>query len=236
LAAAGCHVILNGLASVDDVTAARRSVERDGVQVVYSSADLRRPRHIEQMVREGIDAFGTIDILVNNAVVRHSAPIEAFGPDAWGEGIAVNLTAAFHLIRLALPEMKRHNWGRIINVSSIYGLRGAANRAAYVTTKTALIGLTRAVAAETAGYEITCNAVCPGTVETPVHDAAVRALMASETLTRTEAERRYLSGKQPTGRFVSAERVAALMVFLCGEEGRDINGAILPVDGGWGAM
>jgi 3-hydroxybutyrate dehydrogenase len=131
--------------------------------------------------------------------------------------------------------MKRRGWGRIINVSSIYGLRGAPNRINYVTSKTALIGMTRAVAMETVAHGITCNAVCPGTVETPVHESAILATMAAERLTRTEAERRFFTGKQPTGRFIDADHVAALMVFLCGPEGADITGAVLPIDGGWSA-
>jgi 3-hydroxybutyrate dehydrogenase len=131
--------------------------------------------------------------------------------------------------------MKRRNWGRIINVSSIYGLTGARDRAAYVTTKTALVGLTRAVALEAAGHDITCNAVCPGTADTPVHDAAIRGLMAAEDLSRDEAERRFLASRQATHRFVAAEGVAALIAFLCAD-GADLTGAALPIDGGWSAQ
>jgi 3-hydroxybutyrate dehydrogenase len=173
-----------------------------------------------------------VDILVNNAVVRHAAPIEAFSAEKWDEGLAVNLSAAFHLIRLTMPMMQAKGWGRILNVSSIYGFKGAANRVAYVTTKTALLGLTRAVALEGLAHGITCNAVCPGTTETPVHQAAIASLAAGG-MTRDEAERTFFSTKQPTGRFISADQVAALMVFLCGPDASDITGAALPVDGGW---
>jgi 3-hydroxybutyrate dehydrogenase len=131
--------------------------------------------------------------------------------------------------------MKRQGWGRIINVSSVYGFRAAADRVGYVTTKTALIGMTRAVALETLGQNITCNAVCPGTTETPVHDATIATMMDADRLTRAEAERRFLLGRQPTGRFIMAENVAALMVFLCGPEGANITGAALPIDDGWSA-
>jgi 3-hydroxybutyrate dehydrogenase len=182
-----------------------------------------------------VTAFGGVDILVNNAVVRHAAPIDEFPPAGWDEALAVNLSAAFHTIRLTVPLMRRRRWGRIINVSSIYGLRGAANRAGYVTTKTALIGLTRAVALETIGDNITCNAICPGTAETPVHQLALSDLIASG-LSRPDAERRLLAGKQPTARFVSAASVAALMLFLCGTESADITGAALPIDGAWSAQ
>jgi len=167
--------------------------------------------------------------------VRHAAPVESFSAQKWDEGVAVNLSAAFHLIRLTVPMMQAKRWGRILNVSSIYGFKGAANRVAYVTTKTALLGLTRAVALEGLPHGITCNAVCPGTTETPVHEAAIQASMAAQALTREEAERRFFATKQPTGRFISAEQVAALMVFLCGPEAGDITGAALPVDGGWSA-
>ena len=235
-AAAGCHVVLNGFSDDATVASVQREIQQThGVRTAYAAADLRDPKAIEQMIDSAVHEFGAVDVLVNNAVVRHSNPIDEFPVHAWDDALAVNLTAAFHTIRLTLPGMKRRNWGRIINVSSIYGLTAAPNRVGYVATKTALIGLTRAVALETAGHDITCNAVCPGTAETPVHDAAVRALMAGEDLSRDEAERKFLSSKQPTGRFISPDGVAALMVFLC-TDGADITGAALPVDGGWSAQ
>jgi 3-hydroxybutyrate dehydrogenase len=224
---------MNGFDAGTDVDDLRRGIEREhGVRTMYSGADLRRPEEIARMVAAALEAFGAIDILVNNAVVRHTAPVEAFDPAAWDEGLAVNVSAAFHAIRLVIPAMKQAGWGRIINVSSIYGLRGAANRINYVTSKTALIGMTRAVAIETVAHGITCNAICPGTTETPVHEAAVESLM-TEGLPRPEAERRFFVGKQPTGRFIPADSVAALMVFLCRPEAADITGAALPIDGGW---
>jgi 3-hydroxybutyrate dehydrogenase len=193
---AGCLIINNGLV--------------DGRVV---GADLRDPAAIESMIA----AAGPIDIVINNAVVRHTAPIEAFAPENWNEALAVNLSAAFHTIRLTLPGMKQRGWGRIINISSIYGQRGAANRAGYVTTKTALIGLTRAVALEVVNTGITCNAVCPGTIDVPMHQGA------------------NLAGKQPTGRLISLEDVAATLLFLCGPSSSDINGSIFPIDAGWSA-
>jgi 3-hydroxybutyrate dehydrogenase len=235
-AQAGCDIILNGFAEPERVTEIRDELESShGVRTLYCGADLRRPREIEEMVAASSEEFGGIDILVNNAVVRHSAPVEEFPIDKWDESLAVNLSAAFHTIRLALPEMRRKNWGRIINVSSIYGLRGTINRIGYVTTKTALLGMTRAVALETLTHNITCNAICPGTTETPIHDATIHAMMAADGLSWGDAERRFLEGKQPTGRFVAADKVAALMLFLCGPESSDVTGAALPVDGGWAA-
>jgi 3-hydroxybutyrate dehydrogenase len=229
-AAAGSDVVLSGFASPEKIAEARAEIEKQyHVRAFYSGADLRNPAEIERLFSETFE----IDILVNNAVVRHAAPVEHFPASAWDEAIAVNLSAAFHTIRLALPGMKARNWGRIINVSSIYGLIGAANRVSYVTTKTALIGLTRAVALEVLDQNITCNAICPGSILTPVHEAALQKTMADEQISRAEAERRFHAGKQPSGRFIAAEDVAGLMVFLCGPGSRDINGAALPIEGAW---
>jgi len=211
---AGCRIIANGFA--------------DGK---FIGADLSNPAEIEAMIK----AAGPIDILVNNAVVRHTAPIESFDVDRWDESLAVNLSAAFHTIRLALPGMKARGWGRIINMSSIYAQRGAANRVGYVTTKTALIGLTRSVALEVVGTGVTCNAVCPGTTETPVHDVTIEAMMQDGGLSRAEAERTFLTGKQPTGTIIAADDVAAMLMFLCGPSSNDINGSIFPIDAGWSA-
>jgi len=233
-AAAGCNVVLSGLAHPGEAEQSRAALEKaHGIRAIYSDADLRRPADIARMFKEARDAFGGIDILVNNAVVRYAAPVEAFPIEVWDEGLAVNLSAAFHTIRLALPWMKQRGWGRIVNVSSIYGLIGAPNRVNYVTSKTALIGLTRAVAVELIGHNITCNAVCPGSILTPVHDATIRKIMEESKLTRAEAERHFHEGKQPAGRFIAAEDVADLMVFLCGPGSRDINGAALPIEGAW---
>ena len=203
---------------------------------MYSSADLRSPAAIEQMMAAAHETFGGIDVLVNNAVVRHVAAVEAMPPNHWEQDLAVNLSAAFHTIRLALPGMKTRNWGRIVNVSSIYGLVGAPNRVGYVTTKTALIGLTRAVALETTGFDITCNAVCPGTSATPLHETTLADLRQTQNLDRDAAERLLLAGKQPTGRLIAPDAVAAFITLLCAPESRDITGAAIPIDGGWSAM
>jgi 3-hydroxybutyrate dehydrogenase len=232
-AAAGCNIVLSGLAEDDAIAQSISALQADGVRVIHSGADLRHPNEIAQMFRTAEAAFGGVDILINNAVVRHAAPVEEFPVSAWDEGVAVNLSAAFHTIRLSMPGMRQRGWGRIINVSSIYGLIGASNRVSYVTTKTALIGMTRAVALEVLGTEITCNAVCPGSVLTPVHEATIQRSMAEKNLSRIEAERIFHAAKQPSGRFIAAEDVADLMVFLCGPGSRDINGAALPIEGAW---
>src|SRR5687768_9662939 len=235
LAADGCDVVVHGLAGSNALEAVRASLERDhSVRALSSGADLRNPAEIAEMIAAG-SSIGGIDILVNNAVARHTGSIEAFTPTSWDESLAVNLSAAFHTTRLVVPAMKQNKWGRIVNVSSIYGLRGAANRVGYVTTKTALIGLTRAVALETAKDGITCNAVCPGTSESPVHHDAIARLIAAEGVSPIAAELQLLAGKQPTQRLISAQAVAALVAFLCTEQAADITGAVLPVDAGWSA-
>jgi len=236
LAADGCDVVVHGLGDSAALDATRAGLERDHrVRALSSGADLRDPSQIAGLVSAALNAFGGIDILVNNAVTRHTGLIEEVTPADWDEAMSVNLSSAFHTIRLVVGGMKQRGWGRIINVSSIYGLRGAANRVGYVTTKTALIGLTRAVAMETATNGITCNAVCPGTSETPVHEATIATLTAAAGLTRAAAEAQLLVGKQPTGRLVSAAGVAALIAFLCTDAAADITGATLPIDAGWSA-
>jgi 3-hydroxybutyrate dehydrogenase len=234
LAAAGCNVLLHGVESPADVQPARAAFEaRHHVAPHYIQADLSDPKAVERLVNETIERTGSLDILVNNAVVRHFAPIEAFPVDKWDQALAVNLSAAFHAVRVALPHMRERGWGRIFNMTSVYGMRGTANRVDYVTTKSALLGLTRAVAAETVGTGITCNAVCPGAVHTPTSEKRIVALMNETGLAREPAVREFLRGKQPGGEFVDAANVAQLVVFLCSDAARDITGAMLPVEGGW---
>lgn len=234
LASQGCDIVLNGLASPEEGEAARREVEAaHGVQVLFHGADLSRPAEIENLVRTATESLGGLDIVVNNAVVRQFGPIEQMSVAGWDQSLAVNLSGAFHTIRLTLPGMRERGFGRIVNVSSIYGLIGAANRADYVTTKTALIGLTRAVALETAELDITCNAICPGTVPTPAITDRIRGIAASTGISERQATADYLSTRQPSRRFVEGSGVASLVCFLCGDGGRDITGAALPMDGGW---
>lgn len=168
-------------------------------------------------------------------MVRHFAPIEKFRTEDWDRALAVNLSAAFHATRLVLPGMRQRNFGRIINVSSVYGLFGTVNRVDYVTTKTALIGFTRAVALEAAGQDITCNAICPGTSPMPAIEERLAGFMAKGGLTREDAVRAFMASRQPSGRFVSPDGVAALAALLCGPSGAEITGAAIPIDGGWSA-
>jgi 3-hydroxybutyrate dehydrogenase len=230
LAAAGCDVVLHGLESSVDMRETCEALTRQhGVAVSYVCADLSRPDGVETMM----EAAGDIDVLINNAVVRHFAPIEDFPLERWDQALAVNLTAAFRAVQLSLPGMRARGWGRIFNLSSAYGSRAIANRIDYVTTKTALLGFTRAVALETQGQGITCNAVCPGSVLTPNIEGRLTELMARKQLDRDAATREFLVGKQGTGRFVDARHVADLIVFLCSDSAASITGATLPVDDGW---
>jgi 3-hydroxybutyrate dehydrogenase len=236
LAAAGCDIVLSGLGDEGEIEDKRRHIEKThGVRALYHGADLARPAEIAALVAAAEAAFGGVDILVNNAVVRHFARIEAFPPAAWDEALAVNLSAAFHATRLVLPGMRARNFGRIVNVSSVFGLFGTVDRVAYVTTKTALIGLTRAVALENVDRDITCNAICPGSARTPSIEGRIADLMAGEGLPEELAVKKFLAARQPGGRFVSLERLAALVHFLCGPAGADITGAAMPMDAGWSA-
>lgn len=234
LAGAGCRIMLNGLEPADEVAPKCRTLEGShGVEVLYRRADLAREDEVIGLVASAYERFGALDILVNNAVARHFAPIEDFPTARWVEAIAVNLSAPLYAIRAALPGMRTRGWGRIVNMASVYGLRATANRVDYATTKAGLIGMTRAVAIEAVDAGITCNAVCPGSVSTPGTEVRVEGLMRDEGLSREAAVRRFLAGKQPSGRFVGADSVAAMVMFLCSDAARDITGAVLPVDGGW---
>lgn len=234
LAAAGCRVALNGLQPADAVEPARRALEeRAGVRVIYVQADVSTLAGVEHLVADVAATLGDIDILVNNAVVRHFAPIVDFAPADWDRALAVNLSAAFHATRLALPSMRDRNFGRIFNMSSVYGARGTVNRVDYVTTKSALLGLTRATALENLDRNVTCHAICPGSVLTPGTDERITRIVRDQGLDRAEAERRFLQGKQPGGRFVPTRSIAELLLFLCGPVAQDMTGALLPVEAGW---
>lgn len=237
LAACGCNIVLNGIVSAEQGAEARDKLARSsGSGVIYAGADISDLAQIERLVADAASSFGTIDIVVNNAVVRHFAPLDRLTPAEWDLAIAVNLSAPFHLARLVLPMMRAGGWGRIFHLSSYYGFRGAENRIGYVTTKTALIGMTRAIALEAGDMgDITCNAICPGTLPTPDILGRIGKLAAEKHINEAEATQQYLAGRRPAGRFVEQQSVAGLIAFLCSPGGRDITGATLPVDGGWTA-
>jgi len=231
LAGAGANIVLHDL--VEPVASRDRLRAQYGVEVISIAADLSQRAAIEAMMTDLLRLLGGVDILVNNAVVRHFSPVENFPPEKWDEALAVNLSAPFHLIRLALPGMKTRNWGRIINMASIYSTRAVADRIDYVTTKTAIVGVTRAVAMETARTGITCNALCPGTLPTPAIQDKIADIAAREGRAVEETTSDYLASRQPTRRFIAMEAVGAMAAFLCSQAGQDITGATLPIDGGW---
>jgi len=231
LAASGANLIVHDLAAPRE--AADSLASRFGVETISMAADLSRRAAIEGMMGDLLARLDGIDILVNNAVVRHFALVEDFSPERWEEALAVNLSAPFHLVRLALPAMKRRGFGRIINLGSIYSTRAVPERIDYVTTKTAIVGMTRAIAIETAATNITCNALCPGVLPTPAIQSKIAADAAGDGRSVGQATRDYLAARQPSGRFVATEGVGALAVLLCTPTARDITGAALPIDGGW---
>jgi 3-hydroxybutyrate dehydrogenase len=229
----GCNVVINGFGEAQAIETLRSSLETKGAKVVYHPADVGKPDQVAAMIVEAQTRFGRIDILVNNAVTRHYAAIEEFPVDKWELALAVNLSAAFHTIRLALPGMKKRNWGRIINMASIHATSVVRDRIDYVTTKHAIVGITRAVALETAQTGITCNAISPGWVLTPHAERQIARKMEDADCTRDDAIRELLEVRQPSRRPVLPSDVAALGVFLCSDAAANITGAALPIDGAW---
>lgn len=233
LAANGCNIMLSGLDNAAVIESQRSALEqKHRVRVTYSNADLTRPEQIKLLVDETARAHGSVDILVNNAVYRHRSPVESFPDDEWNRALAVNVSAPFHLIKHSLPYMRRAKWGRIVNIGSIRSYLAVANRIDYVTAKHALIGMTRAIAQEVLKDDITCNAICPGSLRTPHSDRGIRKIMETKNVSEQEAEAEYLESREPRGRFNALENVAGVLLFLCGPLSRDVNGTAIPVDGG----
>jgi len=236
LASAGSAVILNGFGKPEEIEATRTSVAEDfGVEVDYSGADMSNPASIAQMIEEMLGKFGRIDIIVNNAGVQHVAPLQEFPVAKWDAIIAINLSSAFHTSRLALPSMLANKWGRIINIASAHGLVGSAFKSAYVAAKHGMLGLTKVVALETAEQGITCNAICPGYVYTPLVEAQIEGQAKAHGIPRDQVIREVLLAQQPNKRFATVDELGALSVFLASDAAASITGAAIPVDGGWTA-
>jgi 3-hydroxybutyrate dehydrogenase len=233
LAGAGARIVLNGFG---DVEGPKAEIAALGVEVAYHGADMSKPAEIEAMVTFAQATFGSLDILVNNAGIQHVAPIEDFPPEKWDAILAINLSSAFHAIRLAMPAMKKSNWGRILNIASAHGLVASAQKVAYVAAKHGLVGLTKTVALETAQTGITCNAICPGWVLTPLVQKQIDARAANEGITAEQATREMLGEKQPSMQFTTPEELGALAVFMCSPAGNNVRGVAWNVDGGWVAQ
>ena len=233
LAAQGANIVMNGFGEVD---AAQAQVKAFGVQVSYHGADMSKPAEIEAMVRHAEATFGGVDILVNNAGIQHVARVENFPPERWDAVIAINLSSAFHASRFALPGMQARNWGRILNIASVHGLVASAEKSAYVAAKHGLVGLTKVTALENATTGVTCNAICPGWVLTPLVQKQVDAKAAALGISNEEAKRQLLAEKEPSLQFTTPEELGALAVFLCSSAADNVRGVAWNMDGGWAAQ
>ncbi len=235
LAAGGANLAFNGLGGAAEIEQAEAELSAAGGEVTYLAADLRDPAAIAALVRAATERFGAIDILVNNAGIQHVAPVDQFPIDKWNDIIAINLSAAFHAIRAVVPGMRARGWGRIVNVASTHALVASPFKAAYVSAKHGLAGLTKTVALETATDGITVNAIAPGYVDTPLVRGQVADTARARKLTEQQVVTDVMLAAQPTKRFVTIGQVAALTLYLVGDAAASITGAILPLDGGWTA-
>jgi 3-hydroxybutyrate dehydrogenase len=236
LAAGGAHLVLNGLGDAAPTERLRAELaERHDVTVRYDGADMSDAASIASMMERAIAEFGAVDLLVNNAGIQHVAPTEEFPPEKWDAILAINLSAAFHTIRHALPAMKRRGFGRIVNIASAHALVASPFKSAYVAAKHGIAGLTKTVALEVAEHSITVNAVCPGYVLTPLVQKQIPDTARARGLSEDEVVRTVLLAAQPTRKFITVEEVAALVRFLAGKDAASITGAVLPIEGGWTA-
>ncbi|MBT8565120.1 3-hydroxybutyrate dehydrogenase [Polynucleobacter paneuropaeus] len=233
LAKQGANIMVNGFGEKDNAIA---QIKACGVEVDYHGADMSKPAEIADLISQTEKRFGSLDILVNNAGIQHTATVQDFPAAQWDAIIAINLSSAFHTTHYALPGMKKRNWGRIINIASVHGLVGSAQKSAYVAAKHGIVGLTKVVALENAQTGITCNAICPGWVLTPLVQKQVDARAEREKITNEQAKHDLVAEKQPSGNFVTPEQLAALAVFLCGQDASEVRGAAWNMDGGWTAQ
>jgi len=236
LAKQGANVMLNGFGEPALIERLKKEIAAGDVKVEFNDADMTRPAEIEALVRDTAAKLGSLDILVNNAGIQHVAPIDRFPAERWDAVLAINLSSSFHTIRYALPLMKKKGWGRIVNIASSHGLVASVEKVAYVAAKHGLVGLTKVVALETARTAITCNAICPGWVLTPLVQKQIDARAAEKKIPVEEAKLGLLGEKQPSLEFVTPEQIGELAVFLCSEAAAQIRGASYSIDGGWTAQ
>jgi 3-hydroxybutyrate dehydrogenase len=236
LAAAGAVVVLNGFGKPEEIAATQEAIGAEfGVPVDYSAADMSKPDSIAGMIDSTLGRFGRLDILVNNAGIQHIAPLQDFPVAKWDAILAINLSSAFHTTRLALPGMLANKWGRIVNIASAHGLVGSAFKSAYVAAKHGMLGLTKVTALETAEQSVTCNAICPGYVYTPLVEAQIEGQAKSHGIPREQVIRNVLLAQQPNKRFATTDELGSIAVFLASDAAASITGAAIPVDGGWTA-
>ncbi|WP_257540247.1 3-hydroxybutyrate dehydrogenase [Sphingobium sp. CFD-1] len=237
LAGEGANVVINGFGDADAIEKERQGLETlSGAKALYSGHDLTKVDQIEAMMKDAADAFGGVDILINNAGMQHVAPVEEFPLDKWDLIIALNLNAAFHTTRLAIPWMKSKKWGRIIQTASAHSLTASPFKSAYVTAKHGLAGFTKTVALETATCGITANCISPGYVWTPLVENQIPDTMKARGMTREQVMNDVLLAGQPTKQFVTVDQVAAMALFLCSDAAANITGANMSIDGGWTAQ
>ena len=236
-AAQGCNVMLNGFGDSAQIEKLRAAIAAEHkVTVLYSSADMGKALEVSAMVDQVARRFGSVDVLVNNAGIQHVAPVEEFPVEKWDQILAINLSSVFHGIRAALPGMKTRKWGRIINIASAHGLVASPFKSAYVAAKHGVVGLTKTVALETAGKGITCNAVCPGFVLTPLVETQILDRAKERGMSREDAISNVILERQPSKEFVKVEEIAALTVFLASDAAASITGSAYSIDGGWTAQ
>jgi 3-hydroxybutyrate dehydrogenase len=236
LAAAGSEIVLNGFGKPEEVADVQAKFAADyKVRVTFSPADMSKPAAIREMVEKILQTSGRLDVLVNNAGIQHVAPLQDFPPEKWDAILAIDLSSAFHTTRLTLPSMLANKWGRIINIASAHGLVGSPYKSAYVAAKHGIVGLTKVTALETAEQGITCNAICPGYVYTPLVEAQIDAQSKAHNIQREKVIRDVLLAQQPNKRFATVEEIGAVSVFLASDAAASITGIALPVDGGWTA-
>ena len=233
LARQGAHIVMNGFG---DAQAAQAQISALGVRVAYHGADMSKPADIADMMAFAASEFGGVDVLVNNAGIQHVAPVQDFAAERWDAIIAINLSAAFHTTRLAMPRMLQQNWGRIINIASAHGLVASAGKSAYVAAKHGIIGLTKAVALETATTGVTCNAICPGWVLTPLVQKQIDDRAAREGISVAQAQKDLLGEKEPSLQFTTPAQLGGMAVFLCSPAADNMRGIAWANDGGWTAQ
>jgi 3-hydroxybutyrate dehydrogenase len=237
LAAEDCNVLLNGFGEKSAIDGIVKEFQQNrGIKVDYSGADMSKPAEIRDMVAQGERVLGSVDILINNAGIQHTAAIDEFPEDKWDAIIAINLSSAFHSTKAALPGMKKRGFGRIVNIASVHGLVASKNKSAYVAAKHGIVGLTKTTALESAEAGITCNAICPGWVHTPLVQKQIDDKAKAENISAEEATNKLLGEKQPNRRFIKPEQIGAMIVFLAGDNGASMTGEILTMDGGWTAQ